>query len=118
MAFIITKKSIYDGQERLLYYFVESYRQGNKTKRKTIFKLGQCTNLYDYYEVMLKREEWLLSITTKYEEKLNLLVEKGKQYPNITFIRIEIKRYEQLLDNFKSKLQKCQQIKANLESYM
>lgn len=118
MAFIITKKSNYGGEERLLYYFVENYRQGNKVKRKTIFKLGQCTNIYDYYEVILKREESLLSVVTKYEGKLNRLLEKGKQYPNVTYINIETKRYKQLRDDFESKLQKCQQIKATLESYM
>ena len=118
MSFIITKKSNLRGKENLLYYFVENYREGKKIKRRTIFKLRNSTNLYDFYEIILKREQWLLGIVAGFEKQLNEVIEKSRQYPNFAHLNKAKKHYEELVEEYNSKLGECQQTQEKVKSFM
>ena len=118
MAFIISKKSSRHGKQHLLYYFVENYRKDNKIKRRTIFNLHLSNNLYDFYEILLKREKRILDALTLFEKKLSVIVEKRKLHPDYEPLKESEKKYKKLVEEWKSELYECKQTQIKVKSFM
>ena len=118
MAFIISKKTKRRGKEFLFYYFVENYREGNKIKRGTIFKLRLSPSLYDYLGVLKKREAWFLSILAYDAKKLKELMERGKLHPDSIYINRGIERLGKKVQSIKTTLEECKQIQEKVRSYL
>lgn len=70
MAFIISKKSRRWGNERNLYYLVESFRDGNKVRRKTLLALREHKTVV---ELLTSTEEKYLRLTTQLQKRIERL---------------------------------------------
>jgi hypothetical protein len=55
MAFIIKKQSKVNGTVHYLHYLVVGYREGNKVKQRTVFRLGEYPTFDTYLKA--KNEE-------------------------------------------------------------
>lgn len=87
MAFIISKKSTWGGETRLLYYLVENYREGNKIKRKTLLKLNKQNNLSEILQSTKQEEAKLLLELKTCKEKLDSITKNMNQPYSFYLIR-------------------------------
>lgn len=106
MAFVIKKRSKRYGVTRPLYYLVESYRDGSKVKRRTLFALGECKTLREFIELTEKRETMALSMI-RYDEKRLATVNSWEKNSVLRIIEIR-----------KSHLQRCRTNKEKVMKLM
>ena len=118
MAFIVNKKSVADGQEKLLYYLVENYREGNKVKRKTIFRLRSNATLDEFLAVMQRREIGILGRLAHVEEQFSKAVAAYKQKPNSPLLESIKSGLTRSVEKVRAELQECQNIQEKIKHYM
>ncbi|HIH13442.1 TPA: hypothetical protein HA242_07000 [Candidatus Woesearchaeota archaeon] len=78
MAFIISKKSRLWGQERRLYYLVESYREGDKVKRKTLLALKEHKSVAELLSHVEQKKARELDRVMQIKGKLDDFLQHGK----------------------------------------
>lgn len=106
MSFVINKRSKKWGEVRSLYYLVESYREDNKGKRRTLLPLGECKNLNEFLDLTERREAMALSMIKSDEKKLvNLSPWERERLVRIIGIR-------------KNHLQRCRTTKEKIMQLM
>lgn len=118
MAFIVSKKSNRHGQERLLYYFVENYRQGSKIKRRTIFKMKWNNNLDDFLAMIQRQESFYLATLAPLKKRYNDVSEKSRQYPNSVYLNSIMQRLILSIQRLKIRLDDSRQLQEKVKSYM
>ena len=80
MAFILGKDSVRNGEKRKLYYLVESYREGGKIKRRTIYKLRERESLTEEKQEiveLIKEEERMINELVDEVRRLSRIERKG-----------------------------------------
>ncbi len=83
MPFIISKLSSRNGKSRKLYYLVENYRLGTKTKRRILVKLGENKTLNQYLNFLQEEKTQTLKRLDRFNFDLENFIKNGKVPPLI-----------------------------------
>lgn len=119
MAFVISKKSTYRGQETHIYYLVENYRVGNKVKRRTLVALGFQKTLENYLRVVSRYENRSLEDLAKAKKELYELIEYGRLPKNYRGLPYRAKqRITEAIVFYTEDLEKWQSRKKIAEQYV
>lgn len=122
MAFIISKKSTTKGEERLLYYLVENYRDNDKVKRRKLLALGDCKNVPEFLERMERRQVGILNRLEMNENRLKNFLATGKNpfpFASLTDTQENINyRLVESIERTKIELQEHQIRKERIKSFL
>lgn len=119
MAFIIRKKSHRYGTTQTLYYLVNNYRIGNKIKRKTLVRLGICSNIYEYSRLIEEKEVSLLKKLAMSDITLERC-EKYNKKPDLWYSTkaLLIRKLRRDICRIQGGLLNCQKEKEKIERYI
>jgi hypothetical protein len=121
MSFIVTKKSRKYGNERLLYYLVESYREDGKIKRRNLLALGTCKAVADLLGLTEQKEVGINGRISILEKKLDNFIKNGvlpSSYVQNDSPKLIKERLIGRVQKLKDELSKCITEKEKIRNFL
>lgn len=119
MAFIISKKSVRNGNVNELYYLVENHREDKRIKRKTLLALKKYKTVAELLDSTLQEYASITNKLHRFEKDLDDLIRHDKK-PRFSFGDSSIikRSIEKLIEHKKADIEVCQMKIDRIKRYV